>query len=184
MAARPLVSSLLALRPALAAQALAAKSLPSIQRPLSTFKPLFAAPTPPQLQQAANNPVAQTMAQSTSPSGQSADEGRNAAYLGEADSDDGFEAWKSAHGKPPESVDAANAAYLGEADSDDGFEVHKDIHGQKIDPIDASQAAFLGEADSDDSFEADVEIHPEKYRHKIEDASSSGEHGQPGEGDQ
>jgi hypothetical protein len=124
------------------------------------------------------------MAQSASPSGQSDDDVKHAAYLGEADSNDGFEAWKDAHGPPPPDLDASNSAYLGEADSDDGFESYKDIHGEKLEALDASQSAYLGEADSDDGFESDVEIHPEKHRHNIEDASSSGEHGQPGEGDQ
>jgi hypothetical protein len=127
------------------------------------------------------------VAQNFPSSGQAASEdndNRHSAYLGEADSDDGFEAWKDAHGKEPDPLDAGNSAFLGEADSDDGFEIHKDVHGEKIDALDASQSAFLGEADSDDGFESDVEINPEKYKHHIEDASSSGEHGQPGEGDQ
>lgn len=123
------------------------------------------------------------MVQSASPSGQG-DEAQHAAYLGEADSNDGFEAWKDSHGDPPPSVDATNSAYLGEADSDDGFVAHRDAHGEKLEAMDASQAAYLGEADSDDGFEADMEINPDKHRHRIEDASVSGEHGQPGEGDQ
>ena len=45
-------------------------------------------------------------------------------------------------------------------------------------------SAFLGEADSDDHFEADVEINPETHRHRLEDVSASGIHGQAGEGDE
>ena len=180
MAARPVFSALVALRPALAGAPVRALATKPFQRPISTFKPLYAdTPSQPQA-----NPLVQSMAQSASPSGQTDDDGKHAAFLGEADSDDGFEAWKDAHGQPPGPIDADNAAFLGEADSDDGFESHKDIHGEKIVQVDASQAAFLGEADSDDGFESDVEINPEKHRHIIEDASGSGEHGQPGEGDQ
>ena len=157
-------------------RALAAKSL---QRPISTFKPLYATNTASQPQA---SPIAASMAQST-PGGQIDDDSKHAAFLGEADSNDGFETWRDAYGQPPGPIDAQNAAFLGEADSDDGFESHKDIHGHQYDPVDASQAAFLGEADSDEGFESDVEINPDKYRHHIEDASSSGEHGQPGEGD-
>jgi hypothetical protein len=119
----------------------------------------------------------------TSPSFPTEDTTKHAAYLGEADSNDGHEAYRDSHGAPPPSLDATQSAYLGEADSDDGFEVHRDAHGT-VESVDASQAAYLGEADSDDGFESDVEIHPEKHRHRIDDASSSGSHGQPGEGDQ
>lgn len=52
----------------------------------------------------------------------------------------------------------------------------------KID--DTQHAAYLGEADSNDSDEADREVNPEAYRHRIDDPGSSGEHGQPGEGDE
>lgn len=41
-------------------------------------------------------------------------------------------------------------------------------------------AAFLGEADSDDGFEADVEANPEAHRHRLEDVTASGLHGQSG----
>lgn len=186
MAARPIISSLMACRTALIAspaRALTQRSLVPTRRSISTSKSLFD-PTTQQTESAANNPITASMAKSTSPSGQNPDDGQNAAFLGEADSNDGFESWKDAHGPPPPALDATNAAYLGEADSDDGFETHRDAHGPKPDAVDASQAAFLGEADSDDGFEADVEIYPEKHAHRIEDASSSGEHGQPGEGDQ
>lgn len=109
---------------------------------------------------------------------------RNAAFLGEADSDDAFEALRAAEGDKHEPLDANNAAFLGEADSDDAFEAGKAAEGDKHEPLDAHNAAFLGEADSDDGFEADVEVHPEKHRHKIEDTSPSGLHGQGGEQDQ
>lgn len=176
MAARPLISSLFALRSAVVAVPVRTLAAKSLHRPISTSKPLYAAP----------QPQSNTITSSTAPStlgGQTDDESKHAAFLGEADSDDGFESWRDAHGPPPGPIDAQNAAFLGEADSDDGFESHKDIHGHQMDPVDASQAAFLGEADSDEGFESDVEINPDKYRHHIEDASSSGEHGQPGEGD-
>ncbi len=179
MAARPLVSRLFVLRPAFAAALVRESAAKSFQRPISTLKPLYAASTPPRPQA---SPVSPSIAQQT-PGVQANDDNKHAAFLGEADSDDGFESWKDAHGPPPGPIDAQNAAFLGEADSDDGFESQKDIHGQKLDPVDASQAAFLGEADSDEGFESDVEINPDKYRHHIEDPSSSGEHGQPGEGD-
>jgi len=109
---------------------------------------------------------------------------RHAAFLGEADSHAGHETWRDVYAPPDPALDAANSACLGEADSDDAFEAQKDIHGVKLESVDANQSAFLGEADSDDGFEADIEIHPEKHRHKIEDASVSGLHGQAGEGDQ
>lgn len=108
----------------------------------------------------------------------------HAAYLGEADSNDGFETYRDAYAPPPPALDATNAAFLGEADSDDGFESQKEVHGQKLDSIDASQSAYLGEADSDDGFESDKDLNPERHQHKIEDASPSGLHGQTGEHDQ
>ncbi|OCT45446.1 hypothetical protein CLCR_06305 [Cladophialophora carrionii] len=108
----------------------------------------------------------------------------NAAYLGEADSDDGFEARKAAEGDNHPSMDAQNAAYLGEADSDDDFEARRAAEGDKHEAMDGTNAAFLGEADSDDAREADFDINPEKHRHRIEDTTSSGLHGQQGEQDQ
>lgn len=183
MAARPLLTGLLALRPALAAAPIRVLTVKPFQRPLATFKPLFAEPTSAQPQSSTVNSMAQAATQASGKI-EDSDDGRHSAYLGEADSDDGFESYREAHGKPPEPIDGTNAAFLGEADSDDGFESHKDVHGEKFEPVDATQAAFLGEADSDDGFESDKELHPEKYRHNIEDASTSGEHGQPGEGDQ
>ncbi|EXJ83984.1 hypothetical protein A1O3_04651 [Capronia epimyces CBS 606.96] len=109
---------------------------------------------------------------------------KNAAFLGEADSDDAFEAQRAVEGDRHEPLDPKNAAFLGEADSDDAFEATKAVEGDKHEPLNAHNAAFLGEADSDDAFEADVELHPEKHRHKIEDTSPSGLHGQGGEQDQ
>lgn len=91
---------------------------------------------------------------------------------------------QAAYGDPPPALDASNAAFLGEADSDDGFEARRAAEGDRHEPLDASQSAYLGEADSDDGFEADMEINPEAHRHKIDDASVSGLHGQAGEQDQ
>ncbi|RVX66933.1 hypothetical protein B0A52_09057 [Exophiala mesophila] len=108
----------------------------------------------------------------------------HAAFLGEADSNDGHDAVQAAYGEPPPALDASNAAFLGEADSDNAFEARKAAEGDKYEPMDASQSAYLGEADSDDGFESDMEIHPEAHRHKIDDASVSGLHGQSGEQDQ
>ena len=184
MATKSLIAAVAGLKSALVVhpvKTMAWSSVASSRRLLHSTRHSFAPVAAPA---SSNNPISQTMAQSTSPSGQSQDGTRHAAYLGEADSNDGFEAFKDAHGDPPPALDGSNSAYLGEADSDDGFEANREIHGQKLEAIDASQAAYLGEADSDDGFEADVEINPDKHRHKIEDASSSGLHGQSGEGDQ
>ena len=184
MAAKSFTVALVGVRSAFVvypARATILRPTTSLQRPFhSTHHPL----APATASQSTSSPISQSIAQSASPSGQSEDDGRHAAYLGEADSNDGFEAFKDAHGDPPPSIDGTNAAFLGEADSDDGFEANKHIHGHKLDPVDATQSAYLGEADSDDNFEADMEINPEKYRHQIEDASISGLHGQSGEGDQ
>lgn len=109
---------------------------------------------------------------------------QNSAFLGEADSNDGHEAFKDAYGAPTPALDAQNSAFLGEADSDDAFEAQRAAEGDKREPLDASNSAYLGEADSDDGFESDIEIHPEDHRHKIEDTSDSGIHGQSGELDQ
>ncbi|KIW64800.1 hypothetical protein PV04_09709 [Phialophora macrospora] len=108
----------------------------------------------------------------------------NAAFLGEADSDDAFEARKAVEGDRHPPLDAQHAAFLGEADSDDGFEARRAAEGDKHEPMDSTNAAFLGEADSDDAREADFDINPEKHRHRIEDTSVSGLHGQQGEQDQ
>jgi len=111
-------------------------------------------------------------------------EADNAAFLGEADSDDGFEVRRHLEGDKHESLDGRNAAFLGEADSDDGFEARRAAEGDTHESMDARNAAFLGEADSDDAHEADFDINPERHRHKIEDTTSSGLHGQQGELDQ
>jgi len=109
---------------------------------------------------------------------------KHSAYLGEADSNDGHEAFLDAYGPPQPALETDHAAFLGEADSDDAFEARKAVEGDTYESLDASQAAYLGEADSDDGFEADVEINPEKYRHKIEDPTPSGFHGETGQHDQ
>ena len=108
---------------------------------------------------------------------------RHAAFLGEADSDDGFETHREAHGPPSEALDAANAAFLGEADSDVGFEARRHAHPEEGDHRldDASNAAFLGEADSDDAFVARREVHPEEGDHGPLDPADSGFHGESGE---
>ena len=156
---------------------------------------------------------------SSSKNQQDVDEMKHAAFLGEADSNDGHETFRDAYAKRHEAMDGSNSAYLGEGDSNDAYEIQRDIEGRKLDPIDAKNAAFLGEADSDDAFELDVienpeahehqvgpevaknaaflgesdsadmfeadrEIHPELYTHRIEDASTSGMHGEPGHQDQ
>jgi len=76
-----------------------------------------------------------------------------------------------------------HAAYLGEADSNDGHEAYRDAYGVPPPPLDANNSAYLGEADSDDGFEGRRVAHPEEGEHHIEDASTSGLHGQSGEGD-
>ncbi|EXJ65892.1 uncharacterized protein A1O5_10868 [Cladophialophora psammophila CBS 110553] len=79
---------------------------------------------------------------------------KHAAFLGEADSNEGHDAFREAHGAPQPALEADNSAFLGEADSDDHFEVRKTIEGDNSPALDAGNAAFLGEADSDDGFEA------------------------------
>lgn len=105
---------------------------------------------------------------------------KHAAYLGEADSDDAFEANQEINPSQLEALDATNAAYLGEADSDDGFESHWDAHG-RVEPVDSSESAYLGEADSDDAFESQKIVNPTD--HGPLDPSPSAFHGQPGEHD-
>ncbi|KAL6248603.1 hypothetical protein RBB50_004858 [Rhinocladiella similis] len=103
-----------------------------------------------------SNPVIDQSRQVSNPY----DEAKNAAFLGEADSDDGFEAGRLERGDTFEAVDPAiarNAAYLGEADSNDPFEARRAEEGDAypgLDPSAAKNAAFLGEADSNDGFEA------------------------------
>jgi len=83
-----------------------------------------------------------------------ADNIQHAAFLGEADSNDGHDVNREIHGPLQEALDAGNAAFLGEADSNDGFEIRRHVEGDQHEPLDAQNAAFLGEADSDDGFEA------------------------------
>jgi len=108
---------------------------------------------------------------------------RHAAFLGEADSNDGHEIHQHAYGAPLVALDARHAAFLGEADSDDGFEARKVAEGERQEALDARHAAFLGEADSDDAFEAHVEVYPDKHTHRIDDTTPSGFHGERGEMD-
>ncbi|KAI1608288.1 hypothetical protein EDD36DRAFT_109491 [Exophiala viscosa] len=82
------------------------------------------------------------------------DKAKNAAFLGEADSNDGHDVYREMYGAPQPPLDAKYAAFLGEADSDDGFETRRSEEGDKHEPLDPRYAAFLGEADSDDGFEA------------------------------
>jgi len=131
----------------------------------------------------AGNPIITPPPASPLPAEEAANETKHAAFLGEADSNDGHEAFKDAYGAPAPALDTQNSAFLGEADSDDGFEAQRAVDGDKFEPMDASQSAYLGEADSDDGFESDVEVHPEDHQHKIEDTSGSGLHGQSGEQD-
>jgi hypothetical protein len=77
-----------------------------------------------------------------------------AAFLGEADSNDGHDIHRATYGPPDPALNAENAAFLGEADSDDGFEIRRYVEGDKHEAMDSQNAAFLGEADSDDGFEA------------------------------
>lgn len=120
---------------------------------------------------AASNPMAASKSTSAPPSSQNQqniDEIKHAAFLGEADSDDGHEAFRDAYAKPHEAMDGTNSAYLGEGDSNDGYEIQQDIDGRRLDPLDAKNAAFLGEADSDDAFELDVIENPEAHRHQVD----------------
>ena len=77
-----------------------------------------------------------------------------AAFLGEADSNDGHDAYRDSHGPLLPALEAENSAFLGEADSNDAFEVRRHLEGDKHESVDSQYAAFLGEADSDDGFEA------------------------------
>lgn len=99
------------------------------------------------------------------------DNNQHAAFLGEADSNDGHEVYREAHGPPQPALDAGNAAYLGEADSDDGFEARRAVEGDRQAALDAQNAAFLGEADSDDGFEARRAA--EGDRHEAMDATNA-----------
>src|SRR5579871_4870115 len=100
---------------------------------------------------AVGNPnIGSASTRSSSQTQQYVDEMKHAAYLGEADSNDGHDAFLEAYAKRHEAMDGSNSAYLGEADSDDNYQIQKDIEGEKLEPLDAKNAAFLGEADSDD----------------------------------
>lgn len=119
---------------------------------------------PPRLLVQAAARTASTVAASTSaanhPMSQSpqvlyrTDDAKNAAFLGEADSNDGHDLYRDIHGAPHPALDPSHASFLGEADSDDGFEARKIEEGEIHEPLDTRYAAFLGEADSDDGFEA------------------------------
>ena len=116
------------------------------------------------------NPVSESMKDSAAPSGDntstmtSNESHHNSAYLGEADSDDGFEANQAIHPSKLEPVDAAQSAYLGEADSDDGHEAERIMDPERFKHHigDASTSAYLGESDSDDAHEVDRVVDPEK----------------------
>lgn len=107
---------------------------------------------------------------------------KNAAFLGEADSNDAFEAAHEINPPKQPALDGTNSAFLGEADSDDGFEAHGEIHGRPQVALDGTNAAFLGEADSDDGFEARKAAEGETD-HGIRDPSPSAFHGESGEQD-
>ncbi len=105
------------------------------------------------------------------------EEAKYAAFLGEADSDDGFEVGKLERGDTQELVDpviALNAAFLGEADSDENLQALRVEAGESfvaLDPSAVRNAAFLGEADSDDGFEA--QRAEEGDRHEAMDATNA-----------
>lgn len=106
----------------------------------------------------------------------------NAAFLGEGDSDDAFEADKVIDPKPDPALDAEHAAFLGEGDSNDAFEAQKEINPTPHEPLITSEtAAFLGEGDSNDHVESEDAINPREPEPL--DPSISGLHGQTGEQD-
>ncbi|KAK5045561.1 hypothetical protein LTR84_009179 [Exophiala bonariae] len=179
MAARPLLVGLASARIAILNTGLRGTV------PQRTFRPsiIRRAPTVATSTPSTSNTIITPPPTSSLPPEEVAYETKHAAFLGEADSNDGHEAFRDAYGAPLPALDAQNSAFLGEADSDDAFEAQKAADGDKHEPLDASQSAYLGEADSDDGFEADVEVYPEEHRHRIEDTSGSGLHGQSGEQD-
>lgn len=124
-------------------------------------------------------PFATLVSQSPPPAAPEYD-AKHAAFLGEADSNDAFEATAEINPSLQEALDATNAAYLGEADSDDGFESHQAAHG-RVEAIDSSESAYLGEADRDDGFDSQQILNPTD--HGPLDPSPSAFHGQPGEQD-
>lgn len=94
------------------------------------------------------------MAKSTTPTRHNttanAEEARNAAFLGEADSDDGFEADVEIH---PEAhkhnlSDVSVSGLHGQTGEGDE-PIEKEWKAQEA--LDARKSAFLGEADSDDA---------------------------------
>jgi len=105
---------------------------------------------------------------------------KHAAFLGEADSNDAFEATREINPSRPEALDTTHAAYLGEADSNDGFESHREAYG-RVEALDPSESAYLGEADRDDGFESHKILNPTD--HGSLDPSPSAFHGEPGEQD-
>jgi hypothetical protein len=135
---------------------------------------------------AASASIGQDQRPSTSPSGQTPSpaapeyDTKHAAFLGEADSNDAFEAAQDINPSLQEALDARHAAYLGEADSDDGFESHREAYG-RLEAVDLSDSAYLGEADRDDGFESQQILNPTD--HGPLDPSPSAFHGQPGEHD-
>jgi len=105
---------------------------------------------------------------------------KHAAFLGEADSNDAFEAAHEINPPVLVALDATHAAFLGEADSDDGFVTHREAHGS-VEALDPSESAYLGEADRDDGFEIRQILNPTD--HGPLDPTLSAFHGQPGEHD-
>ncbi|ETN41498.1 uncharacterized protein HMPREF1541_03434 [Cyphellophora europaea CBS 101466] len=182
---RPLTNLLTAFRPSTTSTSLRCLTITfhSNTRPFHHFTPL-AYPAATSLP---NSTTQQTTASTPPPPPQGTStplDTRNAAFLGESDSNDLHELNLTTDPPPQPALDAQHAAFLGEADSDDGFEAHKDAHG-KVEAVDASQSAFLGEADSDDGFESHVEVYPEKHRHELGEESVRGSavHGESGEGE-
>ena len=135
---------------------------------------------------ATSTPTGPAQRPSSTPSGQTPPQAapeydtKHAAFLGEADSNDAFEANQEINPSRQEALDPTHAAFLGEADSDDGFESHREAHG-RLEAVDASESAYLGEADRDDGFESQQILNPTD--HGPLDPSSSAFHGQPGEHD-
>lgn len=103
---------------------------------------------------------------------------KHAAFLGEADSDDAFNASHIINPPQHEALDGTNSAFLGEADSDDGYEAHSHINPKPQEALDGTNSAFLGEADSNDGYEADSHINP-----KPQEALDASQSAFLGEGD-
>lgn len=136
------------------------------------------------------DPIPESMRRSAAPSGDNASavtegEGKHAAFLGEADSDDAFEKDfdinPEAHRHHFSNVNASGIH--GQAgEGDEPIERERTPVEHRI--SDSRRAAYLGEADSDDAYETERIVDPEKFRHRIDDARSSGMHGQSGESDE